>query len=544
MKHSPVRSNTKSCKRADRRRGIALLFVLVVVAALSLAVYNFTRKSVSLLEASHAHIDIVKQRLLAESAISVSLARIKKGNLAQSNPVRYGQGDSGQVTSHIINLEFDNERMGHFAVVRRIPHPGSEPEFGLQNESAKINLNALASSERNREQIVSKLMFTPGMSAPVADAIADRLLANRDKNKGNSPTSRMPSPSPKLEDLASLLTIPGVTPHLLFGEDQNQNGQLDDNENDGSQNLPMDNADGQLDAGWSSEWTVTGAESNLRHDGTAKINLNQPNLAMLYDELSAECGDDLARFVVAWKVGSPQYFDENPESLEQARKSSELERENTFQDRLREQLGDDNSDATKIGGDNSNVRNGILLSNKGRRLRSLFDLVGCKVQVFIETTDVVLVSPFPSDPASLQRILRDWEMKTTTNDQPTLEGRIDINQASLATLRSIDGMTESQANSLVKIRESSDISSTEFSTVAWLVSRGLLTTSQLRRIGPEITTGGCVFNGYAIGQLSTSRTATAIFFTIDARQTRNQITRHVDLPPLQYHERLRIGKAK
>ena len=63
-------------------------------------------------------------------------------------------------------------------------------------------------------------------------------------------------------------------------------------------------------------------------------------------------------------------------------------------------------------------------------------------------------------------------------------------------------------------------------------------------MGPEITTGGCVFNGYAIGQLSTSRTATAIFFTIDARQTRNQITRHVDLPPLQYHERLRIGKAK
>ncbi len=543
MKHSPVRSNTKSCKRADRRRGIALLFVLVVVAALSLAVYNFTRKSVSLLEASRAHIDIVKQRLLAESAISVSLARIKKGNLDQSNPVRYGQEDSGQVTSHIINLEFDNERMGHFAVVRRIPHPGSEPEFGMQNESAKINLNALASSERNREQIVSKLMFTPGMSAPIADAIASRFLATRDKNHENSPTLGMPSHSPKLQDLSSLLTIPGVTPHLLFGEDQNQNGQLDDNENDGSQNPPMDNADGQLDAGWSSEWTVTGAESNLRHDGTAKINLNQPNLAMLYDELSAECGDALARFVLAWKVGSPQYFDESPESLEQARKSSELEKENTFEDRLREQLGG-NSDATKIGSDNSNSRNGIGLSNKGRRLRSLFDLVGCKVQVFIQAKDVVLVSPFSSDPASLHRLIRDWEMRTTTNHQPTLEGRIDINQASLTTLRSIDGMTESQANSIVKIRERSDISSKEFSTVAWLVSRGLLTTSQLRRIGPEITTGGCVFNGYAIGQLSTSRTATAIFFTIDARQTINPITRHVDLPPLQYHERLRIGIAK
>jgi hypothetical protein len=543
MKRRPVRGNTKSIKRAAKRRGIALLFVLVVVAALSLAVFNFTRKSVSYLEASRAHIDIVKQRLLAESAISVSLARIKKGNLAQSNPVRFGQGDSSQVSNPIINVEFDNEQMGHFAVIRRIPHPGSEPEFGMQNESAKINLNALASSERNREQIVSKLMFTPGMSAPVADAIANRLLATRDKNNGISPTSRMPSDSPKLEDLSSLLTIPGVTPQLLFGEDQNQNGQLDENENDGSQNLPMDNADGKLDAGWSSEWTVTGAESNLRHDGTAKINLNQPNLAKLYDELSSEFGDDVARFFVAWKVGSPQYSDENPESLEEARKRSEIERENTFQDRLREQLGGD-SDATKLGSDNSNSRNGIKLSNKGRRLRSLFDLVGCKVQVFIETTDVVLVSPFPSDPASLQRFLRDWEMKTTTNDQPTLEGRIDINQASLSTLRSIDGMTESQANSLFRIRESSDISGEEFSTVAWLVSRGLLTTSQLRRIGPEITTGGCVFNGYAIGQLSTSRTATAIFFTIDARQSINQITRHVDLPPLQYHERLRTAIAK
>jgi hypothetical protein len=540
MNHRPGKSNSNSRKRSVRRSGIALLFVLVVVAALSLAVYGFTRKSVSFLEASHTHVDIVKQRLLAESAVSVSLAQIKKGKLIQSNPFPNSQKDMGQVMGHIVQLELDNDRIGHFAVVRRIPRPGAKPEFGMQNESAKINLNALASSEHNREQIVSKLMFSPGMSASVAEAIANRLIAIRDKANENSPTPGMHGHSPRLKELSDLLTIPGVTPYLLFGEDQNQNGHLDDHENDGSQELPIDNADGKLDSGWSSEWTVSGAESNLRYDGTYKINLNQPNLATLYDELSKEFGDNLARFVVAWKVGSVQYHDESPTSLEQARKSADIERKNTFEDRLREQLGG-NADATKFGGDSSNSRKGIVLSNKGRRLRSLFDLVGCKVQILIQATDVVLVSPFPSDPANLHSWLRDWEMRTTINDLPTLEGRVDINQASLNTLRSIDGMTESQANSIVKIRESSDFSSQEFSTAAWLVSRGLLTASQLRQIGPEITTGGCVWSGYAIGQLSTSRTATAIYFTVDARHTSNPITRHVDLAPLQFHERLRIG---
>jgi len=46
--------------------------------------------------------------------------------------------------------------------------------------------------------------------------------------------------------IEELLLIRGVTPLMFYGEDANGNGELDDNEDDGDENPPADNEDGDL----------------------------------------------------------------------------------------------------------------------------------------------------------------------------------------------------------------------------------------------------------------------------------------------------------
>lgn len=535
-------------KNAWKRRGVALLFVLVVVATLSLAVYAFSRSSLSQLAALQAQREIVVQRLLAESAIAFSKAetghRVSPLSATVPNETLFQRSPKG-----LHKLDLGDGRIGYFAVVKSLPKPDTDLEFGTRNESAKLNLNSLPSIKRSREQVIAKLMRTPGVNNAIAMGIANRLgIANPTSASTGTPSSASTAERPKrIDDLDDLLEITGVTSSLLYGEDLNRNGILDDNENDGANSLPLDNADGRLDLGWSGDWTVTGAESNIRPDGKPKINLNQTDLVGLYDELATEFGGDFARFIVAWKVAAPIFNDASPISDEQALRDSEIERKNTFEERMRLQLGGDSPllpqpDGSQSGTSSSKVRAGILLSNQGRKINSHFDLVGCKVQIMIDAKDVVIISPFASDPTSIQRWLPIWEEKTTLNEGPILEGRIDINQASLSTLQTIDGMTESLAASIIKIRENNDLTSKEFSTVAWLLSRGVLTTAQLRQMGAEVTTSGSVFSGIAIGQLASSRTATAIQFTMDARFPPARLTRHVDLAPLQLHQRLPVNK--
>src|SRR5690606_29558187 len=105
-----------------------------------------------------------------------------------------------------------------------------------------------------------------------------------------------------LESIDELLQVVGVTPDLLYGEDANRNGLLEPNEDDGDVTAPFDNADGILDAGWASFLTLHSRESNLRSDGSEKIDLNQSLLTELYDLLEEEFDADIAQFITAYRL--------------------------------------------------------------------------------------------------------------------------------------------------------------------------------------------------------------------------------------------------
>lgn len=108
--------------------------------------------------------------------------------------------------------------------------------FGLENESTRLNLNALLLIDKQQvgggRQL---LMALPGCTQEMADAILDFIDEDSEPRESarssNTTAGRAPPYSPKngqLDTVEELLTGGrGITPQLLFGMDVNCNGMVD-----------------------------------------------------------------------------------------------------------------------------------------------------------------------------------------------------------------------------------------------------------------------------------------------------------------------------
>jgi len=121
------------------------------------------------------------------------------------------------------------------------------PTFGLVDEASKLNLN-------NATQEMLELL--PRMTPELAAAIVDWRDTNEDVTQGGAESEtylRLNPPyrckNTNFETVAELRLVSGAQLDILFGEDANQNGVLDQNENDGDTSTPYDNRDGRLDPG-------------------------------------------------------------------------------------------------------------------------------------------------------------------------------------------------------------------------------------------------------------------------------------------------------
>ena len=130
-----------------------------------------------------------------------------------------------------------NRQRGRFAVLA--PRIDSReivgPRFGLENESAKLDLGVLLQWERTQPGAGrDALLALPGMTDAVADAILDWIDTD-DAPRGQGAESEFyetlaapyaPRNGPA-EGLEELLLIRGVTRRLLYGWDENRNYQVD-----------------------------------------------------------------------------------------------------------------------------------------------------------------------------------------------------------------------------------------------------------------------------------------------------------------------------
>jgi DNA uptake protein ComE-like DNA-binding protein len=141
-----------------------------------------------------------------------------------------------------------------------------EPVFGLIDEASKINVNTAPRS---------MLEALPGMTPEFADAI----ISWRSRSGGTSGDNYSRMEPPRLnkggpfETVDELRLVYGATLEILFGEDINRNGALDDNENDSDTSAPHDNGDGLLQPGVLEYLTVYTREPNTRSNGGRRINV-------------------------------------------------------------------------------------------------------------------------------------------------------------------------------------------------------------------------------------------------------------------------------
>ena len=175
--------------------------------------------------------------------------------------------------------------------------PPEEPYFSLVDEASKLNLNTAT---------LEMLEALPRMTPELAAAIIDWRDADSDVTPGGAESEMYqrlkpsyPCKNAPFETIDELRLVFGADLETLYGEDLNLNGILDPNENDGDLSLPNDNRDGRLDPGILGYVTVYSRESNLRTNGSPRVDISgagqQQLAALLQEKLGATRANQILR---------------------------------------------------------------------------------------------------------------------------------------------------------------------------------------------------------------------------------------------------------
>jgi len=225
------------------RRGVALILVLWLLTVLSAVALELALFSRLRLQATRNTGDGVRSLSLARSGVERAVAELKAGK------------DTAQALEDLredAKRIYHNVELGEGAytlLAEPADSSGAEPEYGISDEAAKVNLNTADAAMLSR---------VPGINADLA---AD-IIALRSENKA-------------ILDVSDLLAIKRIDPFVLYGEDQNQNGLLDANEDDGDESWPADNGDGVLERGLAAYLTCCSAARNVASDGKQRVNIAQ-----------------------------------------------------------------------------------------------------------------------------------------------------------------------------------------------------------------------------------------------------------------------------
>ena len=585
-----------SQRTSPPRRGSVLLVVLVVIALLALGAYSFSELMVSESHATGVFGREAQARACADSGIELAASVLgRPADDGSFENVFHDPQHYGGVTLRESNGPRGRARFSLIAPNESDPS-GTTLRFGLIDESSKLNLNALVAGEKKQQSSntsttstsgttstgtnssssgistssgsatgststsssestssgtvsatdpASRLLMIPGMTYELADAILD-FIDDDETSRTNGCESDyynglQPSYSSKnspLESLDELLLVRGVSPEYLYGEDFNRNGLLDPNENDGDVSWPPDNADGALQLGWSAYLSAHGRETNTRWDGSTRININNNNLAELYDQLEEEFDATVAQFVVAYRVTAQAQSAVN--SATQSTGGQNSGSGNTNQSgggnistaNLNQQYQQLQQAATALGsavgggGGGTVTRGGIDLSKgAGKQLQSLYELVGATAQATVNGSVTTLQSPWASDSSSMVGYLPSLFDTLAVNTEQFTDGRLNINEARYDTLLSVPGMTESIAQAILAKRQGADggplVDTTGArATAGWLVIENLVDLPTMQQLDKYVTARGGIYRVNSVGYFDEAGPFMRLEAVIDTTQSK------------------------
>lgn len=509
-------------RRGIHRSGSLLLVVLVVVALLTITGMGYLDWAFTQRRAADTLTRGVQARLLAESGVEHALVAVAEPpeEIEQAG----GLVDNPAKFRGVLVLDSPaGDLRGRFALIAPAQSQGvwSGVRFGLENESGRLNLNTVLLADKGLEGASrTLLMALPGMTEPIADAILDFIDTDdesRDFGAENTYYAALDPPiappNGPLESLEQLLLVRDVTPELLYGLDRNRDFTIDSAE--AMLPLGVDNTDGRMDRGWLAYLTLASAESNLRPDGTAKIDINMKDLQELHAQLKDALGLDEANFICALRQGGPDQSQPTEEGAAQAP----------------QEVGD----GATPGGTTQTKQPGEIVIDfatpGAETIGSVLDLIGVKAEVVEQgSTQMVLVeTPFAKEPARMGQYIVKLMENLTASNQKVVPGRLNINQCPRELLQGLPGLEPGVADQIVAERDFEVVPERpERRYETWLVTEGLVTLDTLKSISPLVTGGGDVYRAQSVGFFDSGGTQARLEVVIDATaivpkivQTRN-----------------------
>jgi len=246
-----------------KRRGVALIVVLWLMAALTLLMYAFLSEMQVEYSLANNYGDEKKAEQLAWSAIELACATVDADTQGWQGPsdLWYHNPD------RFYEVAFGD---GAFSVVHPTYEDDGKLRWGLEDEASKINLNTATKAV---------LMKLPRMTEELADSIIDWRDADENPSPSgaeggyyqglNPPYSAKNAP---FETVEELFFVRGATQEILYGRDLNLNGRLETWERDNG---------ATADPGLYGLVTVWSSDKNATQDGLNRINLNTASPAQL-----------------------------------------------------------------------------------------------------------------------------------------------------------------------------------------------------------------------------------------------------------------------
>ncbi len=507
--------------KTQRRSGMVLFAVLIVVAILLLVSYQYLNVMQAEFAASMASNKVFQARGLADSGLHYA-------TFVLAYPAQAGltTDANSQVVSPI--LAYDNPSVfhqrpvtdssgvvkGYFSLVS--PRSSDDPlantqgfRFGVEDESSKINLNALLKLDPTGRTIKDALSNLPNMNSDMANSVLNWIRPPSEQDSSGdamyySAMGYAPKYGP-FETFEELVLVRGFTPRLVLGNDRNRNGMLDPGEDDAS---------GVIDHGLSQYFTVYSRELNVDSQGLPRTFINdKTDPSTLYQKLRASVGDDIANFIMAARVNG------------------------IIKSGQRVQVTGRNVESREGGPEfKSNEVNSDQLQN----LQSLWDLVDARV---IKTEaqggnqrTIIYNSPIKrSNRDALGQVMTILLDKYTTNESMELPPRVNINTASADVIRILPRITEADAQKILDNRPSmnSDPSlSSIYSTITWLVTLADFNPTTMQQLEPFITARSQVYRVQCVGYYELNGPTVRIEAVIDTNYGRPRLLYWRDISEL------------
>lgn len=427
-----------SFRDRDRARvgksGSVLVAVLWCLALLSVVVIGVLHTSRINLLVVKNYGDRVQAHYLAVAGIEKAKALLYQDARQRS---RTGLNHSGQLSDSVQQFRDIPFGRGEFRVFHRgRPDEGGGLLFGPSDEESRLNVNNASAEELGKLNAQTPNAMTSDVVAAIIDWRDEDNTVTPGGAESEFYLAMQPPYLPRngpLQSIRELLGVRGVTPELLFGQDQQENDPEEDDQQ------PSATVNDMSDLGWAGLLTTHSTMNNVSGAGTDRVNVQSAD----QDALTAVKGisEDIAKAIVAYRGRS---------------------RLQTIADLL---------DVVAAPTQNQPVQPGATA---------------------VQPSTPPGQNPSGPNPQSAQpqgpkvidgNLLMDIADDLTTDSGSDLAGLVNINTASLEVLTCLPGLTRELAQAIVSFRQSNGF----FPNIAGLLKVPELTQDIFKQVAPRVT---------------------------------------------------------